>query len=188
MRTMGVYRGNPTLRVAIGQALRRRLYAELVPHDASRGAVPGAGEADALDRRWSREFHDALRVHALPLMAPIERTAEGVLRYFGRPGFSLWALHSDHTLVLAYDYHDTPEELRARARRWAGCLRTRTAPGMANRHWGQPVYGARLDAATDDLEVVWAVPGDWMRLADAENAAERTRDVPLHWSEAAEVA
>lgn len=184
MRPMGVYRGNTTLRVAIGQALRRRLYAELVPHRAS---APDAA-ADSLERRWSREFYDDLCTVALPRMAPVERIAAGELRYFGRPGFSLWALRAPDALMLAYDYHDTPEELRVRAHRWSECLRTHTAPGMASRHWGQPVYGARLDASTGGIDVVWAVPGDWMRLADASTAPERTRDLPLHWSEAVEVA
>ena len=176
MRPTGVHRGNPTLRVAIGQALRRRLYADITPHH-------GESSGDVHAARWTREFHDRLREGVLPSMAPIESIDAGELRYFGRPRFSLWSLHTERALVLAYDYYDSPEELRARARRWMECLRTHTAPGLPSRHWGHPVYGARLDSRTGELEVVWAVPGDWMRLASLDETSKRTLDQPLHWSE-----
>ncbi len=177
MRPLGVYRGNPALRVAIHQALRRRLYAGLTPHD-------GVSDGDALSTRWTREFYDRLCADVLPRMAFIESIEGGELRYFGRPRFSLWAFQSERALIVAYDYYDSPEELRDRTRRWLSCLRTHTAPGLASRHWGHPVYGAMLDPGTDEVDVVWAVPGDWMKLAADSEQPTRTFDRPLHWSEA----
>lgn len=183
MRTMGVYRGNPTLRVAIGSALRRRLYAGLTPH----AGEPETAPEDMHSERWSRPFFDHLRDTVLPTMAPIEAVDDAVLSYFGRPSISMWGLRSEYSLVVAYDFHDSRDELRERARRWLACLRTRTAPGLASRHWGHPVYGARLDPRSDELDVVWAVPGDWMTVATADEPLTRTLDQPEHWSEAASV-
>lgn len=178
MRPMGVHRGNPTLRTAIGTALRRRLYASLRPHAGDEPAAEPGG------RRWSRAFFDELRARLLPRMALVESLDDAELRYFGRPGVSLWSLSTARALVLAYDYHDTRAELLERARRWRVCLRTHTAPGLASRHWGHPVYGARVDPLNGELDVVWAVPGDWMALADPDPPA-RTIDRPAHWTELA---
>ncbi len=70
------------------------------------------------------------------------------------------------------------------ARRWHACLRTRTAPGLASPHWGHPVYGARLDPANDELDVVWAAPGDWVAFAFDDESATRSFDSPRHWASA----
>jgi len=178
MRTMGIHRGNPTLRVAIGSALRRRLYAGLTPHE---GESPDAAAHDPLTQRWTRAFFEHLRRDVLPRMAQVEQIDEGELRYLGVSGLSLWGLAAPHALVLAYDFEDTREQLRERARRWLACLRTRTAPGLASRHWGHPVYGARLDPRSDELDVVWAVPGDWLGALSGEQAPSSQAPCPGRW-------
>ena len=49
------------------------------------------------------------------------------------------------------------------------------------------MYGARLDPRTDALDVVWAVPGDWLGLAASELPVPRHHDLPAHWPVPVEV-
>lgn len=175
MRSIGTHRGNFVLRSMIQQTARRRLYAAL---------SPSQGEPDSADPesvRWTREFFDRLRSALLPRMAVAASLDEGELRYFGGGSMSLWALAAPNALVVAYDYYDSPQQIRDRARRWRACLKTRTAPGLASPHWGHPVYGARLDPRSGELEVVWASLGRWFDFAIGDEPPARERDVPRHW-------
>jgi len=164
----------------IQQTGRRRLYATLAP---SQGETPIG--ADPATVRWSRAFFDRLREALLPRMAVAASLEEGELRYFGGADLSLWALASPHAIVVAYDHHDSPQQIRDRARRWRACLQTRTAPGLASPHWGHPVYGARLDPLSGELDVVWATLGTWFDFALGESGPIRDRDLPRHWLAAA---
>lgn len=177
MRPIGTRRGNPVVRRMIEQNQRRRLYYSLSPDEAQ---VRG-DESDPRAVRWTREFFERLREVVVPRMAVAETLEEGELRYFGAGHLQLWALHRDHELVFAYDFGDTRHEIRERAKRWLGCLSTHTAPGLPSPHWGRPVYGARVDRATQELDVVWATPGDWCRFALADEFSPREFDAPLHW-------
>jgi hypothetical protein len=94
----------------------------------------------------------------------------------------VWAFVAPLATVLALDHADSEREIRERARRWLGCLTTRTAPGLASPHWGHPVYGARLDPASGELDVVWAVPGEWCEAVLADRIPEREWDLPAHWA------
>lgn len=161
----------------VEQSARRRLWASLGPErdDASRGGDP-------LAVRWTRSFFERLRARVVPGMALVEPFDDrGELRFFGGERLSLWALSTPLELVLAYEHDETPRSLHERARRWLACLTTRTAPGLASRHWGHPVYGARLDARTNELDVVWAVPGDWLGYAASELPVPRHHDLPDRW-------
>ncbi len=180
MRLTGHRRGNPTLRFMVEQTARRRMYAGLSPKregalDALEGAV----------QRWGRGFFEQLHATLLPRTAHVTDTPEGELRYFGSPAMSVWAFVSQHATTLAYDYADTPEQIRERARRWLGCLTSRTAPGLASPHWGHPVYGARLDPVSGELDVVWAVPGEWCDAVLANALPERQWDAPRSWEQPA---
>lgn len=177
MRSIGTHRGNFVLRSMIQQTARRRLYASLAP---SQGETPLG--ADPAMVRWSRAFFDRLREALLPRMAVAATLDEGELRYFGGADLSLWALASPHALVVAYDHHDTPQQIRDRARRWRACLQTRTAPGLASPHWGHPVYGARLDPLSGELDVVWATLGNWFEFAVGESGTAREYDLPREWA------
>ena len=132
--------------------------------------------------RWSRPFYERLQAALLPRMAHVTDTAEGHIRYLGSHTLSLWAFVSEHTTALAYEHGDTPEQIRERARRWSACLASRTAPGLASPHWGHPVYGARVDPLSGELDVVWAVPGDWCDavLRDAVPSCEW--EAPPSWT------
>ena len=178
MRSIGTHRGNPVLRSMIQQAGRRRLYASLAPHQ---GELDSSADPQAI--RWTREFFEHLRSALLPRMAVTAALEEGELRYFGGADWSLWALSAPHALVVAYDHGDSPAQIRERARRWRACLQTRTAPGLASPHWGHPVYGARLDPRTDELDVVWATLGSWFDFAREEELLERICDAPPQWGE-----
>ncbi|MCC6653043.1 MAG: hypothetical protein IT348_17950 [Candidatus Eisenbacteria bacterium] len=177
MRPIGTRRGNPIVRRIIEQGQRRRLYYALSPDEAQ---VRG-DESDPRALRWTREFFERLRSVLVPRMAVTESIEGGELRYFGAEGMQLWALHREHELVVAYDHGDTQSEIRERARRWIACLSTHTAPGPASRHWGHPVYGARVDAATQELDVVWATSGEWCRFALSEAPMARLWALPPHW-------
>jgi len=179
MRSFGSRRGNPAVRFMVEQTSRRRLWAWLTPEREA----PGAGDADPLAVRWTRAFFDRIRDVVVPRMASVERTDAGELRFFGAAGLGLWALVAPRGLVLAYEHGDSPELIRARARRWHACLATRTAPGLASPHWGHPVYGARLEPDTDELDVVWAFAGDWLAFACDDPVPAREHDVPPHWDE-----
>ncbi len=181
MRSIGTHRGNSVLRSMIQQTARRRLYAELTP---SQGGSTGA--ADPTEVRWSRTFFERLRQTLLPRMAVAASLDVGELRYFGGGELSLWALASPDSLVVAYDHQDSPEQIRERARRWNACLLTRTAPGLASPHWGHPVYGARVDPRSGELDVVWATLGRWFEFAQSEPARAREVDLPRRWLESAE--
>jgi len=169
------------MRMMIEQTARRRMGAAAIPG----GEGPGPGE-DA-ERRFGREFFEALRDRLVPRMAAVTETPEGWLRYLGSPALSLWALGSEQHLVLAHEHADTPEQIVERARRWLACLRTRTAPGLASPHWGHPVYGARLDPLSGELDVVWAVPGEWCEAVLAGRLPEREWDAPRSWARPAEL-
>ena len=156
MRLTGHRRGNPAVRFMIEQASRRRLAAAL---NAERPTAEGA-QGDAV-RRWSREFFEQLHASLLPRMVPVTDTPEGQIRYLGSSAMSMWALVGQYATALAYEYGDTPSQIRERSRRWLACLQSRTAPGLASPHWGHSVYGARLDPLSGELDVVWAVPGEW---------------------------
>lgn len=182
MRSFGSRRGNTAVRFMVEQSARRRLWASLGPE---RGDEP-AENRDPLAVRWTRAFFERARAHAVPLMAPVESFGElGELRFFGGDRLSLWALSTPLELVFAYEHGETLASLRERARRWLACLTTRTAPGLASRHWGHPVYGARLDPRTDELDVVWAVPGDWLGFVASDLPVPRAHDLPQQWEEMA---
>jgi len=178
MRSIGTHRGNPVLRGMIDQSARRRLYSSLEPARAGAEGTPG----DPSAVRWTRAFFERLRDVLVPRMAVTAALEDGELRYFGGSPPDLWALCAPHALVLAYEHADSPQQIRERARRWSACLRTRTAPGLASPHWGHPVYGARLDPANGELDVVWAAPGDWVAFAQDDGAAPRRFDSPRHWT------
>lgn len=178
MRSFGIIRGNATVRFMVEQSSRRRLGAGLTP---GRGG-PEDGRPDPLAVRWTRAFFDRLRDHVVPRMAVVDALEEGELRFFGGDALGIWALVSRGALVLAYEHGDSPQQIRDRARRWQACLRTRTAPGLASPHWGHPVYGARLEPGSGELDVVWAVPGDWLGFATSELPLPAQWRLPRHWS------
>lgn len=177
MRLTGPRRGNPTVRFMIELTARRRMSGGLL---AARDPARAGSERDVL--RWGREFFDRVHAGLLPRTARVAGTPEGELRYLGSPGLSLWAFVAPFATVLALDHADTEAQIRERARRWLGCLTTRTAPGLASPHWGHPVYGARVDAMTGELDVVWAVPGEWCDAVLADRLPEREWDAPAHWA------
>jgi hypothetical protein len=178
MRSFGSRRGITAVRFMVEQTARRRLWASVGPE---RGDAP-EGAGDPLAVRWTREFFERVRAQAIPRMAHVAPFEDrGELRFFGGERVSLWALSTARELVIAYEHGEDPESLRQRARRWLACLATRTAPGLASRHWGHPVYGARLDPRTDELDVVWAVPGDWLGLVASDVPVPRRHDAPSHW-------
>ena len=177
MRLTGHRRGNPMVRCMIEQTARRRMYASLSPEREGAEAARAGGVV-----RWSREFFEQLHSTLLPRMAYVADTPEGQLRYFGSQALSVWAFVSEHATALAYEHADTPVQIRERARRWLGCLTTRTAPGLASPHWGNPVYGARLDPLSGELDVVWAVPGEWCDRVMAGSVPSREWDTPRHWN------
>lgn len=175
MRLTGPRRGNPTLRFMVELSARRRMSGALPA-----GRDPAGAERDV--RRWSREFFDRVHAALVPRTAPVAGTPEGELRYLGSPDFSMWAFVAPFATVLALDHADTEAQIHERARRWLACLTTRTAPGLASPHWGNPVYGARVDTMTGELDVVWAVPGEWCEAVLADRVPEREWDTPSHWS------
>lgn len=177
MRSFGSRRGNTAVRFMVEQTARRRLWANLGPERGD----PSGEESDPLAVRWTRAFFERLRDVVMPRMAVVDAIESAELRFHGGDRLGLWGLRAEHEVVLAYEHGDTPETIRERARRWRGCLSTRTAPGLASRHWGHPVYGARLDPANGELDVVWAVPGDWIVFAASEIPAPRVFDVPPAW-------
>lgn len=178
MRSVGTRRGNTMVRFVVDQASRRRLWISLAPglDDA------GPSGADQWSVRWSRRFYDHVRRRLVPRMTAVARSDAGELRWYGRDGFAMWALVDVHATVLALDHADTPSQLVERARRWAACLTTRTAPGPASAHWGHPVYGARLDTRSGELDVVWAVPGDWCGLVMSASLPATASARPGHWA------
>ncbi len=164
MRLTGHRRGNPAVRFMIEQTARRRMWSASSQERAGLGGAPDGSTTDSAAGavvRWSREFFQQLHTSLLPRMAHVTDTSEGQLRYLGSRAMSMWAFVSEHTTALAYEHGDSPAQIRERAHRWVACLTSRTAPGLASPHWGHPVYGARVDPLSGELDVVWAVPGDW---------------------------
>lgn len=188
MRLTGPRRGNPTLRFMIEASARRRLASGsgLARAAAGQGVEGGATSRDVL--RWGRDFFECVHARLLPRTVPVAETPEGELRYYGSRALSLWAFVGGHAVALAYEVADTETQIRERARRWLACLTTRTAPGLASPHWGHPLYGARLDPMSGELEVVWAVPGDWFDAVLTNALPEREWDAPPTWgSELAQI-
>lgn len=180
MRPTGSRPGFTVMRSRIEQTARRRMGAAVLPGRDGDGPEPGEDAA----QRWTREFFDRLREQLVPRMATVTERPEGWLRYLGSSTMSLWAIGSEHHLALAHEHGETPQQIVEHARRWLACLRTRTAPGLASPHWGHPVYGARLDPLSGELEVVWAVPGEWCEAVLSGTLPEREWDAPKYWSEA----
>ena len=177
MRSLGSRRGNPILRAAIEQTSRRRMESWIWPYA---GDEPPASD-DVHEVSRTHAFFERIRDEVLPRMAKALEIDGAEVRYYGADGFALWGLVAAQGLVLAYECADTPALLAERARRWLGCLRTRTAPGMLDRTWGRPVYGARLDPVGNTVEIVWAKPGDWCGLVLSEPPATSLRSAPQHW-------
>ena len=132
---------------------------------------------------WSRDFFDRIRGTVFPRMAPALEVDGAELRYLGGEDFALWGLHASHEMVLAYECLDTPASLLERARRWRACLRTRTSPGLMTRSWGRPVYGARLDPLSGELDVVWATPGEWCGVVLGDVPPSVQTELPAHWGD-----
>lgn len=179
MRSIGTRRGNPLLRASIEMSARRRMEWLIASDPGDDGAARDGARAHAL--RFTRAFFDRIREQVLPRMAPALSVDGAEVRYFAADGLALWGMQSAQGLVLAYECSDTPALLAERARRWLGCLRTRTAPGMLDRTWGRPVYGARHDAQGESLEVVWATPGDWCGFVLADEQPARQQSLPQYW-------
>jgi hypothetical protein len=147
------------------------------PHS---GSAPGAADPSRAPA-FTRAFFERVRDLVFPRMTPA-LAVEGVeVRYFAAADLGLWAMSGADGLVLACECDDTPALLSERARRWLTCLRTRTTPGVQLRTWGLPVYGARLDAASDRFDVVWATPGPWCGFVLADDPAPTLRSLPPHW-------
>ena len=178
MRQTGHRRGNPAVRFMIEQTARRRMWSPPVP--AREGTLEAASEG--AERRWGFEFFERLRDAWLPRMAHVTDTPEGELRYLGSSAMRLWAFTSTHATALAYEMDDSAVQIRERARRWLACLTTRTAPGLASPHWGHPLYGARLDPLSGELDVVWALPGEWCDAVLSGALPEREWDAPPTWA------
>jgi hypothetical protein len=176
MRLTGHRRGNPAVRFMIEQTSRRRMWSAT---SQERAGTESAPEATVV--RWSREFFQQLHASLLPRMAYVTDTPEGQLRYLGSHAMSLWAFVNEHTTALAYEIGDSPSQIRERSRRWLACLASRTAPGLASPHWGHPVYGARVDPLSGELDVVWAVPGDWCDAVVRGAVPEREWEAPPSW-------
>ena len=157
MRAIGSRRGNAILRASVQMSARRRLESWIVPHAAS---APGGAPEDA-GPEYTRAFFDRVRNDLLPRMTPALALEGAEVRWLGAGGAGMWAMDASVGLVLALECADTPALLAERAKRWLACLRTRTTPGVLDRTWGQPVYGARLDAGRDEPDVVWSRPGEW---------------------------
>jgi len=168
MRFAGNRRGNPTLRFMIDQSARRRMSWIHVDGDG------GSHLGDPL-------FFARLRDDLLPRMAHVADTPEGHLHYFGSRALSVWAFVSGHALALAYEHFESPAQIRERAGRWLRCLASRTAPGLASPHWGHPVYGAKRDPHSGEVDVVWAFPGEWVDAVLADALPSREWDAPPHW-------
>ena len=179
MRSIGSRRGNPILRAAVEQTARRRMESLVDPLSGAehvrRDAMP--------EPTRTRAFFERIRERLLPRMEPMLCVDGAELGYFGSEAVGLWGMRASHGLVLACECADTPAQIVERARRWLACLRTRTTPGMLDRTWGRPVYGARLDPASDSFDVVWSTPGDWCRLVMAEEPSPRSWSLPPHWRE-----
>lgn len=180
MRSIGSRRGNPILRASVEQSSRRRMESWIWPHAADE---PPASD-DVLEVSRTRAFFERIRGHVLPSMAKALDVDGAEVRYYGADGFALWGLVAAQGLVLAYECADTPTLLAERARRWLGCLRTRTTPGMLDRTWGRPVYGARLNPVGDTVEIVWSKPGDWCGFVLSDEPAARLWSAPPHWEAA----
>src|SRR5262245_29378399 len=185
MRLTGPRRGNPTVRFMVEQVARRRMWSASGGRGRDVGAEP---EREGAERRWGREFFEQLRDTWLWRMAHVADTADGELRYFGSRAFCVWAFVAPHATALAYEYAETPSQIRERARRWLACLMSRTAPGLASPHWGHPVYGARVDPLSGELDVVWAVPGDWCDAVLSGTFPTREWDAPPAWAVEPELA
>src|SRR5262245_37056325 len=106
MPLTGHHRGIPAVRFMIEQTQRRRMWSAQSQEREEAEAEPSAASV----RRWGREFFDRVREVLVPRMAVIAETPEGQLRYLGSPAMSLWALVSEHALVVAHEYADTPEQ------------------------------------------------------------------------------
>ena len=144
------------------------------------GSASGANDPPGAPA-FTRAFFERIRDIVLPRMTPALAVDGAELRYFAAADIGLWAMSAADGLVLACESDDTPALLSERARRWLTCLRTRTTPGVQLRTWGLPVYGARLDVASDRLDVVWATPGPWCGFVLADDAVSTVRNLPLHW-------
>src|SRR5262245_32816674 len=179
MRLTGPRRGNHTVRFMIEQTARRRMYSALSPERELAGDPGSEGSL----RRWSREFFDRLHGTLVPRTAAVADTPEGTLRYYGSKAMSVWALVGAHNLAVAFEHAESPRQIGERARRWLACLTTRTAPGLASSHWGHPVYGARVDPLSGELDVVWAFPGEWCDAVVQGALPAREWDVPRSWVE-----
>ena len=149
----------------------------IYPHADS---APGAADP-SLASAFTRAFFVRIRDVVLPRMTPALAVDGAELRYFAAADLGLWAMSAADGLVLACECDDTPALLSERARRWLTCLRTRCTPGVQLRTWGLPVYGARLDAVNDRLDVVWATPGPWCGFVLADDPVATVRDRPPHW-------
>lgn len=179
MRLTGYRRGNPTVRFMVEQSARRRMCFAISPEHEAELAPGNAPDAC----RWSREFFERLHAEFLPRMAPVADAEDGRLLYYGAGSMSLWAFVTSDATTLAYEHEETPVLIHERARRWLACLATHTAPGLASPHWGDPVYGARIDPLTGELDVVWACPGEWCDAVMNAELPAREWDAPRSWSE-----
>ncbi len=177
MRPIGSRRGNVILRASVEQSARRRMETRIHPPAGGASFAPG----DERGATHTRAFYERVRERLLPRMVPALSVDGAEVRYFGTEEMGLWGLRAPNGLVLAYECADTPALLADRVRRWLACLRTRTAPGMLQRTWGRPVYGARHDAASDTFDLVWATPGEWCGVVLADEPAPRLWNLPPNW-------
>ena len=177
MRAVGTRRGNTMVRFLVDQTARRRLWASGAPSQLATDSPP----SDHWSARWTPRFLERIHRRLIGRMCFVDALPEGELRWYGGAEVRLWCVTDAHHTVLALDHGDTPAQIRERARRWRSCLSTRTAPGLASPHWGHPVYGARLDQASGELDVVWAVPGEWCALVLGATTPEPVAPLPEAW-------
>jgi hypothetical protein len=179
MRLTGHRRGNPTVRFMIEQTARRRMWSPPAP--ARNGDMAQAG--DGAERRWDREFFDRLRNAWLPRMAHVADTPDGELRYLGSADAPAVGVRraARHGAGLRGGRHRGRRSANAPVAGSPVSPRARR-PGSRARTGATRCTGARLDPHSGELDVVWALPGDWCDAVLAGTLPECEWEAPRTWA------
>ena len=136
-------------------------------------------------------FYKFWRNEVVASMTLIDVLPEGTLYYSDTGnGCTLWVVVGSNSVIVAYEFGESPDQIGSRAREWHHLLTDEAARSAAihdlgfpqsGQVSGLPVYGAGEDSRTGEVKIAWFSDGDWRGLTGSSRLRKDWHQVPHGW-------